>query len=191
MPIKCEIWIAFFFHYFSSFFVPLGWMSFLKYLRNEIIFRGCLKGLISQWTYFMIISGLIGLHRIAPSKLFPTWEWKHPCVEDGPHKGTETAWHGVIQKDVFEKVTSPSIIPSLTFSIMVSLFLCVFKTMAAEKEGDINYDQGTTDRTDFLKVLVGPRLIIKIQRYADKDVRSLFLLLAVTINFEALLIQFT
>lgn len=63
--------------------------------------------------------------------------------------------------------------------------------MAAEKEGDIKYDQGTTDRTDFLTVLVGPRLIIKIQHYADKDIRSLFLLLAFTINFEALLIQFT
>lgn len=110
-------------------------MSFLKYLRNEIIFRGHLKGLISQWTFFMIILGLIGLHRIAPSKFFPTWEWKQSCVEDGPYKGTETAWHGVIQKDVFEKVTSPSIIPSLTFPITVSLFLCVFKIMTAEKRG--------------------------------------------------------
>ena len=59
-------------------------------------------------------------------------------------------------------------------------------------EGSRKYDQGTTDRTDFLIILVGPRLIIKIQCYADKDVKSLFLLLALTINFEArLLIQFT
>lgn len=69
--------------------------------------------------------------------------------------------------------------------------LCVQDYDSWEEE-DRKYDQGTTDRTDFLTVLVGPCLIIKIQCYADKDVRSLFLLLAFTINFEArLLIQFT
>lgn len=110
-------------------------MSFLKYLRNEIIFRGRLKGLISQWTFFMIISGLIGLHRIGPLQILSKLRMEAPCVEDGPHKKTETTSHDVIQKHVFEKVTSPSMTPSLTFPIMVSLFLCAFRTMTAEQRG--------------------------------------------------------
>lgn len=73
---------------------------------------------------FLIVVGWLGYMQLA-SRFFQTWEWKDPHVGEEPHKQTEATWYSVIQRDVFENATSPSILLLVAFTMMAFISWCV------------------------------------------------------------------
>lgn len=102
----------------------------------------------------MIVIGWLGYTQLA-SRFFQTWEWKDPHVDE-PHKQTEATWHSVIQRDVFEKVTSPSILLLVAFAIMAFISWCVKDWEEGHKKGN-----GPQIKLIFSPSCVGPHLIMK------------------------------
>lgn len=165
--------VGFFWLFFN---LSFGRMSFLKPLRNEVICRSSLKGLISQCKFFTIVTGLIGLHRIAPTpNAFKLENGSIPAQRMDLTRGQKPLDKSVIQKDALEKVTSPSIISSLTFATMVSFFLCVFETATAERRETESMIKAAQIKFIFSQSWQDLGLIIKTQLYVDKDVKRLFL----------------